>query len=80
MISAWRRNKAAEAGGIYNMSPAVRFGVITGFGYVVPERRVKLILRLHDLGEESGLTFFIKRGITTESARKRLAFIIKKGL
>lgn len=50
--------------------------VITRFRYVVPERGVKLILRLHDLGEESCLTFFIKRGVSTQPAKMISTFKI----
>lgn len=46
---------------------------ITRFRYVIPERRVKLILRLHDFREQYCLTFFIERRISTESETK--AFI-----
>lgn len=40
----------------------------TRFGDLVPEGRVKLVLRLHDLGEQSRLAFFVERGISAESA------------
>lgn len=44
--------------------------IFTRFRDIVPEGGVKLILRLHDLGEESGLAVFIKGRVTTESARR----------
>lgn len=46
----------------------LRLGAITRVRDVVPERRVELVLRLHDLGEESRLAFLVKRGITAEPA------------
>lgn len=55
---------------------ALRICELTRIRYVIPEGRVKLVLRLHDLGEQSCLTFFIERRISTESETK--AFI-KKG-
>lgn len=58
-----------------HMISVLMLSVITRFGNVIPEGRVKLILCLHDLGKESGFTFFIKRGIPTESAMTAQALI-----
>lgn len=52
--------------------------VITRFRNVVPEGRVKLVLRLYDFGEQSCLAFFIKRGISTESEIEAFIFVRKK--
>lgn len=67
--SALRGEKKSSCCGLHNMS-ALMNSVFTRFRNVIPEGRVELVLRLHDLGEESSLTFFVKRGVSTESARK----------
>lgn len=43
-------------------------GLLTRFRDVVPKGRVELVLRLHDFGEEPGLTFFVKRRVSAEAA------------
>lgn len=44
--------------------------IITRFRDVIPEGRIKLVLCLHDFGEELRLTFFIKRWVTAKPEKR----------